>query len=100
MKAFGFKLFAPAVPRLILLLATFAQPLLVDRTVQFVADPGQSNERAWALVSAFGLLYALMSLTTSLYWEKVRSTPTITGVAANVNIGFRCDGLVSRCFSR
>ncbi|KAH8077273.1 P-loop containing nucleoside triphosphate hydrolase protein [Cristinia sonorae] len=57
MKAFGLKLFAPAVPRLVLLLATYAQPLLVNKTVQFVADTSKPTEEGWALVFDATVLY-------------------------------------------
>ncbi|KAH9920611.1 P-loop containing nucleoside triphosphate hydrolase protein [Fomitopsis serialis] len=69
-KAFAMKFLAPAGPRLALLLVTFAQPLLVNRTISFVTSEN-SDTQGWALVGAFVCVYALIAITTSLYWEKV-----------------------------
>ena len=72
LKAFGIQFFAPVFPRLILLLATFTQPLLVNQTILFVSDSERSASMGWALVGGFICVYALISLSTSIYWEKVR----------------------------
>ena len=72
-KAFAMKFLAPAGPRLALLLVTFAQPLLVNRTIDFVTSDN-SDTQGWALVGAFACVYALIAVTTSLYWEKVSPT--------------------------
>ena len=64
------KFLAPAGPRLALLLVTFAQPLLVNRTIDFVTSDN-SDTQGWALGGAFACVYALIAVTTSLYWEKV-----------------------------
>ncbi|KAJ7780147.1 P-loop containing nucleoside triphosphate hydrolase protein [Mycena maculata] len=71
LKAFPGLFLAPIPPRLLLLLASFAQPLLVSRMITFISNPGQSSERGWALVGGFVCTYAVIFLTTSLYWEKV-----------------------------
>ncbi|KAJ7360685.1 P-loop containing nucleoside triphosphate hydrolase protein [Mycena albidolilacea] len=70
-KAFPGLFLSPVVPRLLLLLASFAQPLLVSRMITFISNPGQSSERGWALVGGFVCTYALIFLMTSTYWEKV-----------------------------
>ncbi|KAJ7114101.1 ABC transporter type 1, transmembrane domain-containing protein [Mycena epipterygia] len=62
---------SPVVSRILLLLASFAQPLLVSQMIAFVSDPGQSSERGWALVGGFVCTYTLIFLMTSIYWEKV-----------------------------
>ncbi|CAL1707862.1 unnamed protein product [Somion occarium] len=69
-KAFGLQFIAPILPRVLLLLATFGQPLLVNQTISFVSDPGQPAVQGWALVGGFICIYALITITTSLYWEK------------------------------
>ncbi|EPS93155.1 hypothetical protein FOMPIDRAFT_1056220 [Fomitopsis schrenkii] len=69
-KAFAMEFVAPAGPRLALLFVTFAQPLLVNRTISFVTSD-ESDTQGWALVGAFACVYALIAVTTSLYWEKV-----------------------------
>ncbi|KZT65538.1 P-loop containing nucleoside triphosphate hydrolase protein [Daedalea quercina L-15889] len=69
-KAFAVEFLAPIGPRLALLLVTFAQPLLVNRTISFVTSDN-SDTQGWALVGAFVCVYALIAITTSLYWEKV-----------------------------
>ncbi|KAJ6545144.1 P-loop containing nucleoside triphosphate hydrolase protein [Mycena capillaripes] len=70
-KAFPGLFLGPILSRLLLLLATFAQPLLVPRMIAFISNPEQSSERGWALVGAFVCTYALIALMTSIYWEKV-----------------------------
>lgn len=72
-KAFPGLFLSPVVPRFLLLLASFAQPLLVSRMITFISNPGQSSERGWALVGGFVCTYALIFLMTSTYWEKVSS---------------------------
>ncbi|KAJ6583769.1 P-loop containing nucleoside triphosphate hydrolase protein [Mycena sp. CBHHK59/15] len=71
MKAFGSGFLAPVLPRLVLLLATFAQPLLVNQTIAFVTTPDRPASFGWALVGGFVCVYALITFSTSLYWETV-----------------------------
>ncbi|KAJ7846292.1 P-loop containing nucleoside triphosphate hydrolase protein [Mycena leptocephala] len=70
-KAFPMLFLAPVFPRILLLLASFAQPLLISRMITFISDSTQSSERGWALVGGFVCTYALIFLMTSVYWEKV-----------------------------
>ena len=69
--ASGDLLLAPIVPRIILALATFAQPLLVKDILEFVQDRDRPVQEGWALVGGFVVVYAVMVLSTALYWEKV-----------------------------
>ncbi|KAJ7664453.1 P-loop containing nucleoside triphosphate hydrolase protein [Mycena polygramma] len=71
LRAFPLLFLSPIVPRILLLLATFAQPLLVSRMINFISISDQSSERGWALVGGFVCIYALIFLLTSVYWEKV-----------------------------
>ncbi|KAK7691634.1 hypothetical protein QCA50_005033 [Cerrena zonata] len=70
-RAFGLAFLAPVLPRIILLLATFAQPLLVKQTISFISDPNRPLSQGWALVGGFVCVYAIIVFATSLYWEKV-----------------------------
>ncbi|KAJ7065430.1 P-loop containing nucleoside triphosphate hydrolase protein [Mycena amicta] len=70
-KAFPLLFLSPIIPRVILMLASFAQPLLILRMIEFISDPSQSSERGWALVGGFVSTYALIFLMTSVYWDKV-----------------------------
>jgi ATP-binding cassette subfamily C (CFTR/MRP) protein 1 len=70
MKAFGFQLITPVLPRLILLLATFAQPILVNQMIYFVSDTELPIAAGWVIVGGFICVYVLITLSTSLYWEK------------------------------
>lgn len=99
LKAFGFQFFAPVFPRLILLLATFTQPLLVNQTILFVSDPERSASMGWALVGGFICVYALISLSTSIYWEKVGNAIIVmflSRIYALCFTGVRCHGPVAR----
>jgi ATP-binding cassette, subfamily C (CFTR/MRP), member 1 len=70
--AFGHMFFAPVLPRIIQLAATFAQPLLVNKLVGFISDPERSAQVGWALVGAVICVYGLLVISTSLYLEEVR----------------------------
>ncbi|KAK7692905.1 hypothetical protein QCA50_004541 [Cerrena zonata] len=70
-KAFGAQFLEPIIPRAVLLLATFAQPLLVNQALLFVSDVNKSESFGWALFGGFVCVYALLSLATAMYWEKV-----------------------------
>ncbi|QRV93384.1 ABC transporter [Ceratobasidium sp. AG-Ba] len=61
----------PILPRLALALATFAQPLLVQDLLAFVQDKNRPAQEGWALVGGFVCVYAVMTLSTAVYWEKV-----------------------------
>ncbi|KAJ7635711.1 P-loop containing nucleoside triphosphate hydrolase protein [Mycena polygramma] len=65
---------SPVFPRILLLVATFAQPLLVSRMISYISDPDPSAARGWALVGAFACVYGLIALMTSIYWEKVHDS--------------------------
>ena len=71
MRAFGFIFFAPVLPRLLILAATFCQPLIVNKMLEYVSDPNSSDEVGWALVGGFVIVYGIMTLATAIYWEKV-----------------------------
>ena len=77
--AFGPSFLSPVVPSVVLLLSTFAQPLLVTQMIGFVSDSSRSAERGWALVGGFVCVYAIMTFSTSLYWEKVTKIVTPSG---------------------
>lgn len=72
MRAFGPSMLAPIVPRMFLLLLTFAQPLLVTDMISFTENTEIHKSRGWALVGGFVCVYGLMVLTTALYWEQVK----------------------------
>ncbi|KAK7050729.1 P-loop containing nucleoside triphosphate hydrolase protein [Favolaschia claudopus] len=69
--AFPLLFLSPILPRILLVLAAYMQPLLASRMITFVGDPMQTAERGWALVGGFVLTYAVIFLMTSVYWEKV-----------------------------
>ncbi|GJJ06129.1 hypothetical protein Clacol_000318 [Clathrus columnatus] len=69
--AFGFSMLGPIFPRLILLLLTFAQPLLVTDMISFTQNPEIPNSRGWALVGGFVCVFGLMVFATAIYWEEV-----------------------------
>lgn len=88
MKAFGSSFLAPVLPRVVLLLATFAQPLLVNQTIAFVTTPDRPASYGWALVGGFICVYALMIISTSLYWEAVSSFSVLLYKPGMSNVGF------------
>ncbi|KAF8596483.1 P-loop containing nucleoside triphosphate hydrolase protein, partial [Ceratobasidium sp. AG-I] len=62
--------FSPILPRLVLVLATFTQPFLVQSILRFVQAENPSSEEGWALVGSYLLVYGTMVISTSMYWEK------------------------------
>ncbi|KAJ7267907.1 hypothetical protein C8J57DRAFT_1228520 [Mycena rebaudengoi] len=62
---------SPIIPRILLLVALFMQPLLAARMIEFISHPEQPSDRGWALAGGFVCTYALIFLMTSIYWEKV-----------------------------
>ncbi|KAJ6536775.1 P-loop containing nucleoside triphosphate hydrolase protein, partial [Mycena vulgaris] len=71
LRAFPLAFISPVFPRILLLVVTFAQPLLVSRMITYISDPDPGSAKGWALVGAFACVYGLIALTTSIYWEKV-----------------------------
>ncbi|KAJ6467037.1 P-loop containing nucleoside triphosphate hydrolase protein [Mycena vulgaris] len=71
LRTFPLAFISPVFPRILLLVATFAQPLLVSRMITYISDPDPGSAKGWALVGAFACVYGLIALTTSIYWEKV-----------------------------
>ncbi|KAJ7618244.1 P-loop containing nucleoside triphosphate hydrolase protein [Mycena polygramma] len=74
LRALPLAFISPLFPRILLLMATFAQPLLVSRMISYISDPDPSAARGWALVGAFACVYGLIALMTSIYWEKVHDS--------------------------
>lgn len=64
---------APAVPRMIMVAATLAQPYLVSATLTFAesfqdgAVP-QSTSNGWGLVGAYALVYTVQAFSTGQYY--------------------------------
>jgi hypothetical protein len=80
----GDLLLAPIVPRIVLALATFAQPLLVKDILEFIQNRDRPIQVGWALVGGFVVVYAVMVLSMALYWEKV--SPFLSILASEVLI--------------
>ncbi|KIJ50859.1 hypothetical protein M422DRAFT_158793, partial [Sphaerobolus stellatus SS14] len=70
MKAFGAPLFLPVLPRICLMLAILAQPLLVNSMVSFISSAAPIS-RGWALVGGYVCVYGTIPISTALYWQKV-----------------------------
>ncbi|KAJ7268006.1 P-loop containing nucleoside triphosphate hydrolase protein [Mycena rebaudengoi] len=71
LKAFPLQFLSPIIPRILLLVALFMQPLLAAGMIEFISHPEQPSDRGWALAGGFVCTYALIFLMTSIYWEKV-----------------------------
>lgn len=69
--SFGISFFAPILPRFILLLATFGQPLLLKDILGFMSTPTASNSVGWAIFGGYVCIYGLMVISTALFWEKL-----------------------------
>ncbi|EIN04585.1 P-loop containing nucleoside triphosphate hydrolase protein [Punctularia strigosozonata HHB-11173 SS5] len=75
--AFSHHFFAPVLPQLLLIVATFAQTYLVQGMLSFVSSyridgvKPENASRGWALVGGYVLVYLAIAASTSLYWDKV-----------------------------
>lgn len=71
LKAYKLEMLMPILPRLILLAATFCQPFLVERMVNYVQNPTKATtQEGWYLVAGFvcvfGQVVHLMRLSYSI----------------------------------
>lgn len=57
--AFKWQLLAPILPRIVLIAFTFCQPLLLNRFITYLANPGGSESAniGYGLVAAYGIVY-------------------------------------------
>ncbi|QRV95711.1 ABC transporter [Ceratobasidium sp. AG-Ba] len=70
MSAYGGAFFAPVVPRLVLTLATFSQPFLVEGILTYVQSDDPAPGQGQALVLGFFVAYGVIVYATAVYWEK------------------------------
>ncbi|KAJ5794580.1 ABC transporter [Penicillium paradoxum] len=69
MRAFWLPIVSAGFPRLCLLGFTFAQPFLINRTVNFVGQPltEETKNAGYGLIGAFGLVYIGLAVSTGIY---------------------------------
>ncbi|KAJ7624899.1 P-loop containing nucleoside triphosphate hydrolase protein [Roridomyces roridus] len=72
-QAFGGQFLAPVVPRLIVVVATFAQVTLVEQLISYVSDSSISNERGPILILAYFLVYVSLTISNYVYTEKINA---------------------------
>ncbi|KAL2858516.1 hypothetical protein BJY01DRAFT_530 [Aspergillus pseudoustus] len=67
--AYRWKLLSAAIPRLFMTGFTFAQPFLVTSAINLAADPvtEESNNHAYGLIGAYGLVYVGIAVSTGQY---------------------------------
>lgn len=66
------QLVLPIIPRVCLIGFTFCQPLLLDRTLDFLAQRDQSDtpDIGNGLIGAYAIVYLGLAVSTGLYWHK------------------------------
>ncbi|KAF9033283.1 P-loop containing nucleoside triphosphate hydrolase protein [Hymenopellis radicata] len=75
--AFAPQFFVPALPKLMLIAATFTQPYLVQAMLSFIDSYSDSEatpedpSHGWGLVGAYAIVYFIIAACTALYWDKV-----------------------------
>ncbi|KAJ7869699.1 P-loop containing nucleoside triphosphate hydrolase protein [Mycena olivaceomarginata] len=72
-RAFGGHFLSPVLPRLILLIGTFAQVTLVEQMILYVSDKSIPKERGPLLVAAFVVVYVSLTISNYVYSEKVNA---------------------------
>lgn len=70
-RSFGGQILLPAMPRIVLVLAVFAQPLLIADLIDWASTSHAPRNRGWAIVGAFVCIYATIVIATSVYWQQV-----------------------------
>lgn len=65
-KTFKLELFAPVLPRIILVVFTFCQPLLLNRFINYLAKPEEleSANIGYGLVAAYGIVYLGLAVSS------------------------------------
>lgn len=56
-KAFTWELLAPVFPRLVQVALTMCQPLLLNRFIDYLAAPKESQNIGYGLIGAYGVVY-------------------------------------------
>ncbi|KAJ6476003.1 P-loop containing nucleoside triphosphate hydrolase protein [Mycena vitilis] len=72
-RAFSGHFLSPIVPRLIMLAGTFAQVILVEQLLSFVADPSIPAVRGPVLIGAYAVVYVSLAISNYVYAEKVNA---------------------------
>ena len=62
------QLFAPIIPRIVLIGFTFCQPLLLNRFISYLAEPEgpESASIGYGLIAAYGIVYLGLAVGSSL----------------------------------
>lgn len=65
---FKWQLFAPIIPRIVLIVFTFCQPLLLNRFISYLAEPEgpESANIGYGLIAAYGIVYLGLAVRFSL----------------------------------
>lgn len=68
--ALKWPILAPIIPRLLLIGFTFCQPLLLQRTLDYLQDPAQRQHAnaGYGLIGAYFLTYFGMAALSAVYW--------------------------------
>lgn len=75
------QLLAVVLPRLFLLAFTICQPLILNRFLDFLQNPSETDNYGYGLIGAYGLVYLGISISSSFYWHKAfRSLTMLRGI--------------------
>ncbi|KAF8312075.1 P-loop containing nucleoside triphosphate hydrolase protein [Clavulina sp. PMI_390] len=88
LKAYTGTMLSPFLPRVVLLAATFAQPYLVERMIEYVQPSTASRyttQEGWYLVAGFVCIFGVITLSTAVFWQTAY-TMTVRYRAAVVGV--------------
>ncbi len=101
--AFAPQFFVPALPKLMLIAATFTQPYLVQAMLNFIdsysdleATP-EDPSHGWGLVGAYAIVYFIIAGCTALYWDKAKLNQSVFRSLTVALLGVYYGCLLSCC---
>ncbi|KAJ6522258.1 P-loop containing nucleoside triphosphate hydrolase protein [Mycena capillaripes] len=72
-RAFGGHFLSPILPRLLILIGTFAQVTLVEQMILYVSDKSIPKERGAWLIAGYFVVYVSLAISNYAYSEKVNA---------------------------
>ncbi|KAK6351860.1 hypothetical protein TWF718_005005 [Orbilia javanica] len=85
--ALKFPLLLAAIPRLVLIIFIFCQPLLLETFLGYLKDPEERKNAkiGQAMIGAYALVYTGMAITSAFYWYRnIRFITMLRGILMSV----------------
>ncbi|QRW13806.1 ABC transporter [Ceratobasidium sp. AG-Ba] len=77
---FSGSVLSPLLARLVLVFATFSQPLLVEAMLKYIQNPSATAQEGWALVGGFVCVYGILTVATAVFSFVVQYRGALVGI--------------------